>query len=86
MIIDGEAMSRTADEILNEAKTLSADDRARLAEELLRTIELPDQAEIDAAWAREAEDRLEKFRSGQTTAIPVEQAIEELRKELRERK
>lgn len=79
-------MSRTADELLDEARALSAEDRARLAEELLRTIESPAQAEIDAVWAREAEDRLERFKSGQTSAIPVEQAIEELRKELRERK
>jgi hypothetical protein len=44
----------------------------------------PDGAAIQAAWVEEAERRMQRYRAGQTTAVPVEQAIDGVEQFLRE--
>lgn len=59
---------------------LPAGERAEIAELLLRSFDAPDQPEIDAAWARESEDRIAAFESGEITATDGTAAMAELRR------
>jgi putative addiction module component (TIGR02574 family) len=70
-------MTASAKSILAQALKLSADDRATLAQCLLASFEKPD-ALFDAAWLKEAEDRLTAYRSGDLAAIDADQVFREL--------
>ncbi len=71
----------TAEELINEAMSLPVELRARLVDELLKSLN-PSQADIDALWAAEAERRVGEIESGKVKPIPGEQVFEELRKRL----
>lgn len=62
--------TQSAEAILTAALTLPPENRAVLAEKLLESLETPDRAEIDAAWAEEAERRIKAFKEGSLKAIP----------------
>jgi putative addiction module component (TIGR02574 family) len=72
-------MAASAKSILAQALKLSADDRAALVESLILSLEKPD-ASLDAAWLKEAEDRLAAYRSGELAAIDADQVFKELGK------
>ena len=57
---------------------MSAPEKARLAEELLASLDAPDQAEIDAAWGDEAERRIDALDSGATKTIPAPDVFRDL--------
>jgi putative addiction module component (TIGR02574 family) len=65
--------------ILVGALALSARERAALADELLASLDQSD-SRIDALWAKEAEDRLTAFESGQMKAIPAYEVFAEVEK------
>ena len=54
-------MRASAKSILAEALNLPANDRAALVENLILSLDKPDSS-LDAAWLREAEDRLAAYR------------------------
>jgi putative addiction module component (TIGR02574 family) len=60
-------MNSRAESIAEEAERLPAADRIRLVEHLLATLDRPDP-EIDRAWAKESERRLDSYLRGETTA------------------
>lgn len=62
----------TFEEILSAALSLSPNERAMLAEHLLASLDGPDQNEIDAAWAEEAERRMSEIDEGKVEAIDGE--------------
>lgn len=70
-----------AEELIQEAISLPVELRARLVDELLKSLN-PSQADIDALWAAEAERRVNEIESGKVKPIPGEQVFEELRKRL----
>ena len=70
-----------ADDLINEAISLPVELRARLVDELLKSLN-PSQAEIDELWAAEAERRVGEIESGKVKPIPGEQVFQELRKRL----
>jgi len=70
-----------ADELINEAMSLPVELRARLVDELLKSLN-PSQAEIDELWAAEAERRVGEMESGKVKPIPGEQVFKELRERL----
>lgn len=72
-------MSASAKSILAQALKLSANDRAALVESLILSLETPD-ASLDAAWLKEAEDRLAAYRSGELAAVDADQVFKELGK------
>lgn len=69
------------DDLIDEVISLPVEERARLAECVLQTLNAPD-AEIDAAWAAEAGRRLEELRGGQVEGIPGEVVFERIRQRL----
>jgi putative addiction module component (TIGR02574 family) len=61
-----------ADDLIKEAISLPVELRARLVDELLKSLN-PSQAEIDELWAAEAERRISEIESGKVKPIPGNQ-------------
>ncbi|HET7212162.1 MAG TPA: addiction module protein [Terriglobia bacterium] len=60
-------------EILTSALSLSVDERAALAEELLASLDELDEADAERLWAREAQRRLDEYRTGCAKAVSDEE-------------
>lgn len=73
----------SADQILKAALSLSSNDRAMLAEELLASLDASDEVAIDPAYLKEIESRIDAYDSGRTTSRPAEDVIRDIRERLR---
>jgi putative addiction module component (TIGR02574 family) len=69
------------DELFEEVVSLPVEERARLAERVLQSLNAPD-AEMDALWAAEAQRRLADVRSGKVETVPGELVFERIRQPL----
>ena len=69
----------SAAKVVNDALSLPAKSRAKLAERLLESLDDPQQKEIDRLWAEEAEDRIEAYDKGELKAIPGEEVFRRLK-------
>jgi putative addiction module component (TIGR02574 family) len=67
-------MSELAEKLIEQALDLPPDQRARLAERLLSSLE-PELSPIDQLWAREAGDRLDACERGEIKALPAEEVF-----------
>lgn len=65
-------------ELIDEVRSLPVEERARLVDSLLRSLNQTD-SEVDAAWAQEAKRRLNEIRDGSVETIPGEEVFEEVR-------
>ncbi|MGA7876619.1 MAG: addiction module protein [Desulfoferrobacter sp.] len=59
----------TTKEIIEQALSLPVEERALIADSLLRSLNMPN-ADIDAKWAEVAKRRLQELRSGKVKAVP----------------
>jgi putative addiction module component (TIGR02574 family) len=75
----------SADELLVEALRLSRRDRARVADELLSSLEEPDD-HVAAAWAAELERRSRDVAEGRVQTTDWDAARAEILKELEQRR
>jgi putative addiction module component (TIGR02574 family) len=75
-------MSSLIDELSRKAQSLSPEDRVRLAEELLSSVQDSDE-EIEAAWEEEIKRRLEEVENGTAKLIPAEEVFAEIRRLLK---
>jgi putative addiction module component (TIGR02574 family) len=71
---------KTAD-LLREAVSLPVEERAKLVDSLLQTLNPLDDS-IDAQWLAVAKRRLEDIDSGRVQAIPGEEVFEKVRRRL----
>ena len=76
-------MSTLVEELSARAKTLSAEDRARLAEELLESLDQEPASEVEAAWDREIERRVAEVESGTVKLVSAEDVHAEARRLIR---
>lgn len=76
-------MPTLVDELSRRAKTLSAEDRARLAEEMLESLDGEAEAEADPAWDREIERRVAEIESGAVALVASEDVHAEARRLIR---
>ena len=72
-------MVASLEEIEQQARSLVAEERAQLAETLLESLHSP-ISDIEAAWAREIEDRVAAFDRGETPAYAAEDVFAEARR------
>jgi len=77
------AMTTLVDELSARAKTLSVQDRERLAEELLASLDQEPDSEADAAWDREIQRRVAEVESGTVTLVRSEDVHAEARRLIR---
>ena len=75
-------MSSLIDELSRKAWSLPPEERIRLAEELLSSVQDSDE-EIEAAWADEIKRRLDEVESGTAKLIPAEEVFAEIRQLLK---
>ena len=73
-------MPTLVEELSARAKTLPSTDRARLAEELLDSLQGDSDAEADAAWDREIERRVAEIEAGTVKLISAEDVHAEARR------
>ena len=80
-------MTSRAQELLREALTLPASERADVAAELLASLEdeETDPADIEAAWATEIEKRARRVLGGESAGIPWEEVRRRAEAEVRKR-
>ncbi|MHA1795622.1 MAG: addiction module protein [Promethearchaeota archaeon] len=75
-------MSTVNKELLNEILRLPSNLRSQLIEELIKSLNVPIQPEIDQIWAEEAEKRVQAIQSGKITLIDGEEVINQMRKRI----
>lgn len=68
-------MTMTLNEILLLTRDMDLTDRAKLAEQLLTSLDDPSEAEVEKLWIEEARRRLAAYRTGQVEAIPAEEVF-----------
>lgn len=73
-------MSATFKELERQACSLSAEERARLAEFLLESLHDAPLAEIEAAWDREIEERAAAYDRGELQTVSAEEVFAEARR------
>ncbi|MDD5674338.1 MAG: addiction module protein [Chitinivibrionales bacterium] len=69
----------TTQELLHEAETLPVEDRASLADSLLKTLNAPDP-QIDKQWITVAQRRLNEIKTGKVKAIPGKEVFKKIQK------
>lgn len=72
-------MSASLKQIEEQARALSAEDRARLAESMLESLHVP-VSEVEAAWAEEIERRVAAFDRGEIPSYSAEDVFGEARR------
>ena len=66
-------------EIEEQARTLSPEERATLAQSLLESLDAP-IAEVETAWAEEIERRVAAYDRGELKSVPAEDVFAEARR------
>ena len=74
----GDNPTMTTAEILESARKLRADEKLKLIDALLGTLDEPDPV-IEAAWAAEAQDRLAAYDCGELAIAPIGELFAKLR-------
>ncbi len=72
-------MPTAARKVFEDALALPTDSRVELVEQLLASLNLPTQAEIDRLWAVEAERRIAQIARGEVQLVPAEQVFAAVR-------
>jgi len=72
-------MSQSFREIEELAKSVPPEERARLAGSLLESLQQEGTADVEAAWAREIEERIRAYHCGEAEVIDAESVLAELR-------
>lgn len=74
-------MSDLVAELSKQARMLSTQDRARLAEELLASVHDEDvDPEIEAAWGVELQRRIAEIDNGTAKLVPADEVFAEIRR------
>ena len=68
-------------ELSAQAQALPPEDRARLAEELLASLD-PRETEVEAAWDEELRRRIDEVERGTVQLVPADQAFAQVRRAL----
>lgn len=72
-------MPDTAADLAVRGKQLPREERERLVDELLESLNEPAAAELDAAWAAEIERRLSAYDRGEVQALSAEEVFAKAR-------
>jgi putative addiction module component (TIGR02574 family) len=73
-------MPTVARKIIDDVLLLPTDARISLVEQLLTSLNLPTQPEVDRLWAKEAERRIAQIEEGKVKLISGEKVFSDIRK------
>ena len=76
-------MTTIVDELTLKARSLPAEDRARLAEDLLSSLQKDADPAVEAAWDLEIRRRLDEVEAGTANLIPAAEVFAEVRRMLK---
>lgn len=76
-------MPAIAKKVFEEALSLPAEARVSLVEELLTSLNLPPQPEIDRLWADEAERRIAQIDKGEVKLVSGKKVFSNIHKKYR---
>lgn len=65
-------------DIIAEISDLPVEHRARIADQILQSLNAPDP-EIDSAWIQEVEKRIDEYEQGKVELIPAQEVFKKLR-------
>lgn len=71
-------MLQETSKLLEDAKKLPPKERAELIEKLLDSFDIEQRKQLDEAWAKEAESRLDAYETGLIEEIPISKVFEEI--------
>jgi putative addiction module component (TIGR02574 family) len=74
----GIRMNPTFEEVVVQAERLSEAERVALIDRLLKSLDGPPDADVEAAWQREIERRIEAVDRGEMRSIPWQEARQRL--------
>ena len=71
-----------------EAQVMRLDpkSRAKLAERLILSLDIPMEAQLEHLWAEEAERRVDELRKGQVTERPASAVLRRIRRQISRRR
>jgi len=78
-------VTKAAQELLADALRLDTTDRAKLAAELLASLDGEPEEDVEAAWAEEVERRIDEIESGAVKLVPWEDVKRRVEKEILKR-
>lgn len=70
-------MNARAEQVLNEALSLTPSERAQLAERLFSSLDIS-REELDRIWAKEADSRIDAYERGELKAIPAQKVFKNI--------
>lgn len=76
-------MADRANDLEVRLLNLPADERARLAERLISSLDQETDPDAESLWIQEAERRLDELESGSVAGIPADQVFDKARSSLR---
>jgi putative addiction module component (TIGR02574 family) len=65
-------------QVLREALALPPINRVERFEQILASFEFPARKDIDAAWAEEAESRIDAYEKGEISSTPADGVFQEI--------
>lgn len=71
-------MTELNEKLLQEALSLPSHLRTMLIEELIRSLNIPIQEDIDELWAKESERRISEIESGKVKSISGEKVFKDI--------
>jgi len=75
-------MVKTIEDIENEIRSLSADDRMHLLRDLIADLDGSMDKDVEKAWLEEAERRYKEVKAGEVELIPAEEVFAQARARL----
>lgn len=70
-------MTTSVEELVKRARVLSLQDRARLAEEPISSLDEEADSDAEAAWEQEIARRVEEIKAGRARLIPAQEVFAE---------
>lgn len=76
------SMATVIEQLAEQAMSLPAESRARLADILVESLDVADLEHIDALWLDEAKRRRDEVRGGRVKTVPGDEALRKVRESL----
>ena len=76
-------MAKTIEDIENEIRSLSVDDRMHLLRDLIADLDGAMDEDVEKAWLEEAERRYKELKEGEVELIPAEDIFSRARARLK---
>jgi len=76
-------MTTTVEQLAEQAMSLPAESRARLADLIVESLDANELGRIDRLWAAEAIRRRDEVRGGRVQTVPGDEALRKVRDSVR---